>query len=374
MNNTLDNIVIKNNLHVDIMDDKYTNIINNISADINGIYINDAANDNNSSINNSYDITYSKDNGHHGLLTELINFFIAPKESQINLSLMSTNSINNNYVVVSCNIDKQIIIEDYFDNNKITNGVDNNHLINENNINNNINNNIDNNIDNINNNPFVSSTTNNPFIEHIDNNISDETIKNIPNEIINNTTNNEHIINNPLEHSITLNNSQNEKIVISIDKEDSINIKINDQNISLAYNPNKKSYEINNSSYPTLYMTNASLSVNSLAESITSTTSTTSVNSSNNLYDSVSNARNFFECYNENISINNAVVCGDSIEISNDNSQELLSSSLNENSDMDDDNSIKNNRKKTTVVRRIGMIAISAVALVGGSWINKLFN
>ena len=86
------------------------------------------------------------------------------------------------------------------------------------------------------------------------------------------------------------------------------------------------------------------------------------------------NKNNFFDYYNENTSINNAIVdCNNSIQ--NFESSYIIDDEFIpfNKYDLNPYDFDKNKHKKQKNVNKIGILALSAMVLVGSTWINKYF-
>lgn len=78
---------------------------------------------------------------------------------------------------------------------------------------------------------------------------------------------------------------------------------------------------------------------------------------------------NFFECFDENLSINNAIVC-DKVDINA--SYMFDNEDLRKNDIYPFEDGLYNHNKKKSTRSRVGIIALSAVKLLGGSWLESL--
>lgn len=78
---------------------------------------------------------------------------------------------------------------------------------------------------------------------------------------------------------------------------------------------------------------------------------------------------NFFECFDENLSINNAIVC-DKVDINA--SYMFDNEDLRKNDIYPFEDGLYNFNKKKSARSRVGIIALSAVKLLGGSWLESL--
>jgi len=97
---------------------------------------------------------------------------------------------------------------------------------------------------------------------------------------------------------------------------------------------------------------------------------TNGTNDTNDTNDTkISVPTNFFECFDENLSINNAIVCD---KLDPNASYMFETEDLRKNDIYPFEDGVYNLNKKKSTRSRVSIIALSAVKLLGGSWLENL--
>jgi hypothetical protein len=187
--------------------------------------------------------------------------------------------------------------------------------------------------------------------------------------------------------NIIINNIMDNIITTLSDNIDNIYINNNESNILYTINNNitlKSSYDnqsniinkienlivhdfIDDPNRHSSYKNNSSIISSNINENIKLDKTSSLPKSNENLKISV--PTNFFECFDENLSINNAIVCD---KFDPNTSYVFESEDMRKNDIYPFEDGIYNIHTKKSTKSRINIIALSAVKLLGGSWLESL--